>query len=170
MEINRENILDYASRYDNRYSGTSDMLIEEWVKKLLRKQRYLTREDLIKIGLWKSRRAKRYYENNNDLTVREITKFSFSTKSEEAQIKSLTALNGVSFPVASTILHFAFPKKYPIMNFRVIWSLGWKQPKIYDCNFWKRYCNETRDISKKLNLPLRVIDKALWQYSKENKK
>lgn len=171
MKINRENILEYARRYDAHYKDTSDRRIEEKMKNLLKKQRYLTKDNLTEIAIWKAGpRIRRHCTKNNDLFVREITKFSFSTKNEEARIKSLIVLDGVFYPVASTILHFAFPGRYPIMDFRAIWSLGWKQPKIYDFNFWQKYCNETRKISKKLKLSLRVIDKALWQYSKEKQK
>jgi hypothetical protein len=41
--------------------------------------------------MWKSKRPKKHYqsEENDDLTVKEITTFSFKTKSEKARIKSL---------------------------------------------------------------------------------
>jgi hypothetical protein len=112
----------------------------------------------------------KHYKNkdNNDKTVREITSFSFKTKSEKARIESLRILNGVSYPVASAILHFAFPNKYPIMDFRVIWSLGWEQPSTYDFDFWQRYCEKIRGIATILNLPIRTVEKALWTYSKEH--
>lgn len=170
MKINRKNILRYAKRYDEQYSGTSGEKVERQMKVLLKKQRYLTREDLIKIGCWKSKRPIRHYENqeNDDLTVKEITGFSFRTKSEKAQIESLLMLKGISWPVASAILHFAFTTEYSIMDFRVIWSLGWEQPSSYNFNFWRKYCNKISEISKKHDLPVRTVEKALWKYSKEH--
>jgi hypothetical protein len=120
--------------------------------------------------MWKSKRPRRHYESdeNDGLTVKEITKFSFKTRSEKARIESLLALKGVSWPVASAILHFAFPEKYPIMDFRVIWSLGWKQPSSYDFSFWQRYCIKIHKLSRKYNLPIRIVEKSLWKYSKEH--
>lgn len=168
MEINRQNMLKYADLYDKRYQGTSANLVEKEIKNLLSEQKYLTRDNFIKIGLWKSKRATKHYKSNDDRFVQEITKFSFSTKNEEAKIKSLMVLDGVSFPVASTILHFAFPNDYSIMDFRALWSLGWEQPKSYDFNFWQKYSTEIKKISEELELPFRTIDKALWQYSKDN--
>ncbi len=169
MEINKENVLKYAKRYDAN-AKLADVFVEKKTKAVLQKQRFIKQQELVEIGIWKSPRQKRRYATNDDLTVRELTKFSFSAKSERAKMGALLALNGVSYPVASVILHFAFPNQYPILDFRALWSLGWKQPSSYNFNFWQKYCNEIRKISKKLNLPLRVIDKALWQYSKENQK
>ena len=168
MTINIKNIRKYAGKYDEQYRGKDDEKTEKEMKTLLRKQRFLTRENLIKIGNWKSRRPRRHYESeeNDDLTVKEITKFSFKTKSEKARIKSLLALKGVDWPVASTILHFPFPEKYPIMDFRVIRSLYGKEPSTYTYNFgfWNDYCNRLRNIAKKYNLCIRMVEKALWKY------
>jgi hypothetical protein len=168
MKIIKEKIREYDQKYDKRYKGTNDEVVEKEMKKWLENNRYLDRERFIKIGLWKSKRPKKKYESNDDLTVREITRFSFTTKSEEARIKSLLALNGVSYPVASVILHFAFPNRYPILDFRVIWSLGREQPKYYTFDFWKKYCDEIKVISRKVGGNIRAVDKALWEYSKEN--
>ena len=170
MNINKKNILVYEKRYDADYKP-KDRVVEEEMKRLLKKQGYLRREDLIRIGNWKSKRAKRHYENeeNDDLTVREITHFSFNAKSEKARIKSLLTLKGVSWLVASAILHFAFPSKYPIWDFRVLWSLGW--PKPYNFDLWEKYCYEIHKISKKYKLPtIRTVEKALWKYSKEHQR
>ncbi len=170
MQINKKNIIKYSEKYDRRYKNTHGETVEEEIKRVLKKQRYLNKNDFVKIGLWKSKRPKRNYESkeNDNLTVKEITRFSFAAKSDKARIKSLMILKGVSWPVASTILHFAFPNKYPILDFRVLWSLGWRVPQVYSFDFWQRYCNRICSISKRLNLPIRTVDKALWEYSKEN--
>jgi len=109
-------------------------------------------------------------EENDDLIVKEVTQFSFNARSEIAKIKSLLILKGISWPSASVILHFAFPTKYPIMDFRVVWSLGWQQPSSYDFGFWSRYCNRIGEISRKHNLPIRTVEKAMWKYSKEHQR
>jgi hypothetical protein len=56
------------------------------------------------------------------------------------------------------------------MDFRVIESLGWKQPSSYTFEFWLEYCAETRGIAGRHKLPIRTVEKALWMYSKENSK
>jgi len=170
MNFTKEQILKYSKKYDERYLGSNDELVERKMKGWLKDKTFLDKEGFVKIGLWKSKRPKKSYENNDEILVKEITGFSFSAIGEEARIKSLTVLNGVSWPVASTILHFKFPDRYPIMDFRAIWSLGWEQPKKYDFIFWQKYCEEITKLSKNYNLPMRTIDKALWEYSKENQK
>jgi len=163
----RQQILKLAKRYSYK---TKDEAVEKEIKKWLRLHKYLDRDKFIRLCLWKTPRQRNNYKKNDDLTVREITSFSFSAKSERAKIESLQISYGVSYPIASTILHFAFPNRYPIMDFRVIESLEWKQPKSYSFAFWQKYCNKIRGLSKKYKLPIRTIDKALWAYSKENQK
>ena len=169
ITINKKTILEYARKYDERYSQAGEAF-EKKIKKILQNQRYLTRNQFVQIGLWKSKRPKKHYldKENDDLTVKEVTKFCFSTKSCIARIKTLLTLKGVSWPLASTILHFAFPEKYPIMDFRVLWSLGWKKPPNYEYIFWQKYSDKVDNISKKLKLPIRTVEKALWEYSKEH--
>lgn len=169
MNINKKTITKYARAYEGNYSQKGNR-IEQKMKLLLRTQKYLTKEQLREIGSWKSPRIKRHFEKHNEKTVREITKFSFTTTSEEARILCLTSLKGVNFPVASTVLHFAFPNKYPIMDYRVIWSLGWDQPSAYNFAFWEKYCKKIMVLSKKFNLPIRTVEKALWMYSKKKQR
>ena len=177
MRIGKNEIVEYAKRYELAYEGTTGEEVEKRMKLLLREQRYLTRDDFIEIGLWKSRRPKPHYESleNDDLTVGEVTRFSFGARSERARIESLLMLKGVSWPVASTILHFAFPGRYPIMDFRVIRSLrslGWngKKPQSYEFNFWMKYCNKIRSLARTHKLPIRTVEKALWKLDKEGSK
>jgi len=103
--------------------------------------------------------------------IKRITRESFETEDEKICIESLLGqqggLKGVGYPVASTILHFAFPDEYPIMDFRVISSLGWNKPSSYKFNFWDNYCKRIRYLSKKYGLSIRTVEKALWKFDKE---
>ncbi|KKK68771.1 hypothetical protein LCGC14_2940710 [marine sediment metagenome] len=172
MNLSREKIIEYSKRYDAGFKGTPDELIEKKLKIWFRDHRYLDRQNFIKLGLWKSARQEKNYKSkeNDNITVKEITGFALSTKSEKARIESLMVLKGVSWSVASVILHFAFPDEYPILDFRAIESLGWEQPKDYDFQFWQKYVSELRKLAKKYNVSLRELDKALWSYSKESLK
>lgn len=169
MRITKENILKYAQKYDKDYKQKSKKT-EDKMKSLLKNQRYLTRKNLITIGDWKTPRARRHYSNrqNRNHRVKKISQFSFSTRNEKARIESLDSLLGVGYPMASTILHFAFPHKYSIMDSRVIRSLGLKQPSTYKFDFWKGYCKKIQAISKKYSLLIRTVDKALWKYDQLN--
>jgi len=168
LNINRKNIIAWSRKYDDRFKGTDAERMETRLKNVLQNQSYLDKPDFIELCMWKSPRPKKHYENNHPDLVKKITEISFGTKNEDERIKVLMELKGVSWPVASAILHFAFPDKYPILDFRVIWSLGWKDQTSYDIGYWKKYRRTILDIAKQVNLPIRIVDKALWEYSKQN--
>lgn len=163
MKISKDEIIKYAERYD--YKETPDESIERELKELLKNQKYLNKEQFIRLCKWKSPRPKKHYESNGESSIIEATKLSFAAKSDLERIEPLLKLKGVSYPVASAILHFAFPDEYPILDFRAIWSLCGQTRDGY---LWTKYCDEIRKVSKNLNLPIRIVDKALWKYSKEN--
>jgi hypothetical protein len=55
------------------------------------------------------------------------------------------------------------------MDFRALWSLGIDDPpNPYTFDIWWEYTQYCRDLSKSTGVSMRDIDKALWQYSKEN--
>ena len=72
MQINKKNIIKYSEKYDGRYKNTHGEAVEEEIRRVLKKRRYLNKNDFIKIGLWESKRPKRHYksEENDNLTVR----------------------------------------------------------------------------------------------------
>lgn len=168
MKLTSSEILDYCKRYELNYRATDDEKTEKELKKWFLSNRFLDKSHFVKLGLWKSKRPKKHYENNDNEFIKAITEFALSTKNERARVESLLIIRGVSWPVASTLLHFAYPDKYPIMDFRAIWSLGWEQPKSYNFEFWQKYVDELRKLAKENSVSLRVLDKSLWYYSKEN--
>jgi hypothetical protein len=174
MKITREWLLKYSKLYDREYKLSNNENIENCEKERLRKCRFLKLENLVAIGRWKSPRAIHHYESNDNKRVTQITRHSFAEKSENARIESLLrskgGLKGVGYPVASTILHFAFPDRYAIMDFRVIRSLDWEQPSTYTFDFWQCYCQELKGIADRCVLTLREVEKALWKYDKEQSK
>jgi hypothetical protein len=82
----------------------------------------------------------------------------------------LQILKGVSWPVASVILHFGKKDLYPILDYRALWSVGIKKPNVYNFELWISYVKYCRKLAKELNISMRTLDKALWQYSKERQK
>ena len=82
----------------------------------------------------------------------------------------LRLLSGVEWPTASTLLHFCDSRPYPILDFRALWSLGYSKPPRYTMLFWLEYLEFTRLLSARLAVPIRTIDRALWQYSKNKQR
>lgn len=164
----KSNTINYwASRYS--YSRGEEGVIE--LAEKARKQRFMTKEDLIYFFDWKTGgRGRSRCLKNSSSYVKELTRFAFAAKEERLRIEVLTLLDGVRWPVASAILHFVFPDKYPLLDFRALWSLGIDPPPPYNYLFWKAYTDFCRTMSKANNVGLRTLDRALWQYSKENQR
>jgi hypothetical protein len=60
-----------------------------------------------------------------------------------------------------------YPGRYPILDVRALWSLGFSRPPAYTFGFWSEYVAFTRSEARRLGVSMRELDRALWQYSKE---
>jgi hypothetical protein len=100
--------------------------------------------------------------------VAEITSFALAAQCERSRIESLTLLDGVGWPMASVILHAFHADPYPILDYRAPWSVSLPMPAPYSFAFWQRYVAFFRDIAATAGVDMRALDRALWQYSKEN--
>ena len=84
-----ENIEVYIDHYDNEkhlfLNGA------EWFKK-----GWLDKPEFLEICLWKSRRPKRFYEQNSNKEIKEFTQKAFAENNEKTKVELLTNLKGVS--------------------------------------------------------------------------
>ena len=170
--INKKFIGKYSDRY--QYGDlSSEKAIFDNIKQY---KEFLDENILYQIASWKSPRSKNKIKNNTKTFIKEVTEKAFSSKDERFIIEALTLLQGVQYAVASAILFFRFPAKYTIIDFRAWWTL--KEACLLEEDFpgkiefkhWEQYLRACRDISKKEKCSLRELDKALWQYSKENQR
>lgn len=127
---------------------------------------FLTKQEFLTVCDWKTPRPRPRCESNDDQFVREISALARTVESERLRIEMWTLLSGVKWPTASVFLHFAFPNRFPILDFRALWSLSEDVPKQYDFPFWWRYTLFCRELSSAHGVSMRVLDQALWQYSK----
>lgn len=79
IELTKANIEHYAARYDDQ-EPEADRVVEQAMKETLKTQRFLTKPQFVQIGIWKSPRARKWYEANDEEAIKEITTFSFSAK------------------------------------------------------------------------------------------
>jgi hypothetical protein len=77
-------------------------------------------------------------------------------------------LDGVSWPTASVILHFCHPEPYPVLDYRALWAVGVDAPSAYTFELWWGYVQICREIARETGMDMRELDRALWQYAKEN--
>jgi hypothetical protein len=162
ISLSRKAVLKAAQLYEQSdYAGTS----EDWLVTNLPKARQrgqMTKAELRRVAQWKWRGGAtvRLVELNTPAEVREITSASFAAKSEKLRIGALLSLTGVSWPMASVILHFAFPRRYPILDRRAMKTVGGLT--FYTFDRWEEYSDLCRRRAKQLGVSLRVLDRALW--------
>jgi hypothetical protein len=129
---------------------------------------YYTRGEFLTVCAWKSPRSRPKVEANSARAVRAATSVALSpASSEQARIEALLALEGVGVPTASTLLYMAFPADYPILDVRALHALGHKPRSTYPTSYWLAYLAACRALALEHAVSLRTLDKALWQWSKE---
>jgi hypothetical protein len=162
-----ENIIKrIAARYE--YLRNEDEVIS--LKEQIQKQGFINKEQLKLVAYWKAPRSAGHVGKNEDGYIQDITSFALSSKNERSRIEVLTILDGVSWPTASVLLHLFHRDPYPILDFRALWSAGLEVPKLYNFEFWLPYVFFCRGIAHRNNVSMRDLDRAMWQYSKENQK
>ena len=140
----------------------------------VKRDKLLTKPELIQICRWKSPRAIRHIETNCAATVRSLTQKAFSTRGEQKRIEFLTALRGVSLPMASAILTLIDPKRYGVIDIRV-WQLLFsiksvrKNPRGVGFNFknWYNYLCKLRYHANELGVSARTVERTLFYYHRQ---
>jgi hypothetical protein len=152
----------WAARYD--YTDAAPLAVAANAQK----RGHLTKTEFLALAQRKTPRTNKRCAVNSAEFIRAVTAASLSSSDERLRIEVLTLLSGVQWPTASVILHFCARDRYPILDFRALWSLSCGVPKKgYDFALWWAYCEFTRHLAKQLQLSMRDLDRALWQYSKE---
>ena len=164
LRFRPSNIRLLATRYDY---GIDDESLKSLIPEVRQKQ-CLTKRQLRTVAAWKSPRSAGHMERNQAQYVREITGIALGEASERARIETLTLLDGVSWPTASVILHFFHRCRYPILDYRALWSVRLEPPAQYNFEFWWIYVKYCRALARENRTDMRTLDRALWQYSKQH--
>lgn len=142
--------------------------------KEIKKRGYFTKDEFLKMGMWKSPRPKKLYLQNSEKIVSTISEKVFATKFEKRRIELLTKLKGVSIPAASAILTLIDPKNYGVIDIRV-----WKVLHLYDSvkdnpkgknfdfNNWYNYLMKLRYYAKKFKVSPRDIERTIFYHHKK---
>lgn len=129
----------------------------------------LSKDDFLKLALWKSKRPSARYRQNSEEAVREKTGTALKAPDEATRIQALRSeaggLHGVDYPVASVILHFCHREPYPILDVRALESLNCPKPSSYNQAFWEEYVQYCRQRATSLGISMRDYDRALWAFS-----
>jgi hypothetical protein len=150
-----------------RYSYPDEDLIVDEIAPTVHKRGYYTRDELIEICSWKTKRSKSRVAQNGEEEVIEATRFALSTNSERLRILVPMTLSGVQWATSSVLLHFGHRDRYPILDYRALEALGIVGSVTYTLPFWNAYVAACRAIDDDTGLGMRTIDRAMWQWSKE---
>lgn len=153
----------YSAKYTYELEASLEKLIPT-----VHRQGFLTKEQLLTLGRWKSNRITHHLVKNREELVQETTALALATKSVRLAPQILMAMDGVGLPVASALLHWFHKDVFPILDFRALWSLGIEMPRVYSLGFWESYVTQWREVQTEWGCDKRELDRALWQYSKEH--
>jgi len=127
-----------------------------------------TRGTLKAIVRWKSARKIAFIDDNTDAEIAKALRFVCDIRTtEKSAIETLDRLHGVGVPMASAILTTINPEKYTVIDVRALQSLGVNK---WDgtASYYLDYLRECSALAFKHKVSLRTLDRALWQWSKEN--
>lgn len=95
-------------------------------------------------------------------------KLALDAETERSAITVLTGLSGVDVPVASAILTAIRPAKYTVIDFRALQALG-STSTDRSVTFYLGYLNSCRRLAVEHHVALRDLDRAMWQWSSEQR-
>jgi hypothetical protein len=148
-----------------RFSDTDDRRIAAAGRAAAVRGNY-TRAEFLAVCRWKTARSRSRVASNSRAAIRTATETAFATVDLAEQVGALLTLAGVGMPTAATLLHFAFPDRFPLLDVRALESLGVVRSS-YTPSFWASYVEVCRSLAAAHGVSLRTLDKALWQHSKE---
>ena len=151
-QIIEDKLADYIKK-----EGEDEKITE--VMQEAKKRGYMTKDDLLEVAKWLYP-LNRKCEGNDDKFVEKVTQNAFAPDcDEEDRITILRTINGVRWSMASVILHFYFPEKYPILTQRAMNAVG--SNTNYDFDKWQKYAMLCREESEKHNITMRELDRVL---------
>jgi hypothetical protein len=149
-----------------KYAYAEDTSVLEAGRRIRRGE--FSRENLLVIYQWKTNgRGMSRLARNSDDEVADALRLAVDAKTERAAISVLVGLCGVEVPVASAILTAIDPERYTIIDFRALDALG-QTSKNRSVDYYLLYLAACRKIAMEHGVTLRKLDRALWQWSKEN--
>ncbi len=173
MNLSYQDILELATKYDEDHSWWTKE--EKRIGDQIREDKEFGMDTLKEIVHWKfltsppykEKTVNKYLKNHTDEEVRELTSWvlSLPTNEDNNKVTGLRKLLGIGISLASTILTFHNPQDYCVYDIHIMREVYGEEPKyMYTSNnHYLRLLEYLRLESKKLELPVRTIEKALFK-------
>ena len=133
--------------------------------------KHLHKDWFVTLACWKSPRSRGRYLSNDEGRVKEATQQALAFEDDLDKLRALTTLDGVGSRVASAILHFMDERRFALFDYHCCEALRraglWRRSKHdFGEDAWLDYQGVVRELSGRLEVSLRRLDKALWAYDK----
>jgi hypothetical protein len=162
LQFPLEEVREYAARFPSADDGEALS-----IGRAARDRGHYTLAEFRRVCRWKTPRSGPLVAENTAELVEERTRVALAeTRSERERIEALRSLRGVEWATASVLLHLAYPDRYPILDKRALHALG-AHASTYSFRFWEAFVAAWRELAKQAGVDGRTLDKALWQWSKE---
>src|SRR5262245_61531230 len=134
-----------------------------------RRRGYLTWAEFEAACRWKSPRSIHHVRANSRHAVRAATRAALASRSERRRLEALTALRGVSVPMASAVLTLLHPRRYGVIDIRV-WQVlhalgcveGSAAGRGFTSEHWSAFLAVLRGLAKRLRVSVRAVERALF--------
>ena len=178
MKINLS--VEVVQEFSRRYNEEDDGRLLESDKSLQASLRdahlrgHITPRQLRDVVEWKSgKRTLHLCKKNTPEEVKECSAVAFAARTDLLRIHALVALQGVSWPTASAVLHFVFPSRFPVLDVRAMRTVGEipadsNQRPNYTIPLWSKYAKLCRETAGRYGVTLRDLDRALWMWDRCN--
>ena len=155
---------DYGKWY--RYNWEKEIFPK--ISKNFRKKGELTKEEFLRILLFKAERGKTKFKENLLSKAKEVScglKKIGELKEEKEikqEIKKLCKIKGIGVPIASALLAACYPAKFTIIDRRVCEEVFHKRPSTISVKTYLCYNRECCKRAERANLTLRELDRCYW--------
>ena len=129
-----------------------------------------SRSNLETIVRWKSPRRLGLIGRNTDSEIADALRLALSAQEIRSAFGVLMGLRGVGAPMASAILTAMDETKYTVIDYRALDALGVPD---FDTNvnfYLLHYLPECKRLATEAQVSLRTLDRALWSWSKQNRR
>jgi len=164
--IDAEFVAHWSGQYQPK--ALENKLFNE-VGPLVAERGHFSRNEFLQVGSWKSQRSATYMKRNSNDDIEDITRLAMGAP-ERLRHRILDLLKGVGTGMASALLAVADPDAFTVIDYRAIETLQQHGELGSEWPSYGHYRQRCRQIADQLDTDLRTLDRALWQWSKEQGK